>query len=180
MKILTIIICLFLLSCNMVNQSDNFINSTNKKTLYGDVSNIENVKIGVFSNIYWFTANSIGETDLVYTEFPFITSGSFLPLYFVNTDAFGNYEIDLPLDPQDMGELIAWVDNDSDGIFDLGTEQGYFPVKSINGTEKTVSGFNTGFTGRSSYYLVVYTSEQGRESTILDEIGTSGFNFYID
>lgn len=150
------------------------------RTVTGTVTGGSNIVIGAFSSDYRFTADFSGEEDVVYREFYAGTSGSFTPLVNVTPAGDGTYSITLPADPEDMGELIAWSDSNTDGNFDLGTETGYLPRKSIEGTERTINGFGWIIIGSAKYYLVCYQDDEGSQNSGFDIVGTSGFNFTID
>jgi hypothetical protein len=149
------------------------------RTVTGTVSVLTNVKIGAFSSDYWFLNSYTGEEDEVDHEFG-VATVSFAPLVIVVPEAGGEYSIDLPADPTDMGELIAWVDTNTDSKFDLGTEPGYFPVKQIGGAGRTITGFSCINLGDTTYYLVSYSDGVVSHNDGFDVVGTGGFNFTID
>jgi len=148
------------------------------RTVSGIVTGGSNVIVGAFSSEYWFMAQFSGEEDVVDNEWG-DTTGSFTPLVSVTPEE-GSYTIDLPADPEDMGELIAWADSNSNGKFDLGTEAGYFPCKEIEGTVRTIRGFGYITIGSAKYYLVCYDDDEGSQNSGFDIVGTGGFNFTID
>lgn len=179
MKTLIPVLCIlyFLNGCD--NGSDGgsggFIN-----TVTGNTSEVLNVKIGAFPSDYWFRPDIAGDEDVVNSEFDAGTTGSFVPLVTVLPGVTGDYSIEFPDNPEDMGELIAWVDTDGEGDFDLGTESGYFPVKNIDGTERTILGFGYIAFGGDIYYLVSYQDDEGSQNDGFDIIGTTGYDFFID
>lgn len=145
------------------------------RTVSGTVSNTTSVKVGAFSSDYWFTSSS--PDDVVAGG---ELAGSYVPLVVVIPGVDGSYSIDLPESPDEMGELIAWIDNDGNGDFDLGTEAGYFARKAINSVERTIVGFGWIIYGGTRYYLVSYDDGEVMNNDGFDIIGNGGFNFYID
>ena len=142
----------------------------------GTVSLTAKVKVGSFSGDYWFTEDYMGEEDVVYREFATGTTGSFAPLEYVEPDEKGRYTLALPSDVTDTGDVIAWIDANGDGLFDLGTEAGYFPIKEIDGTLYVVS-FGYMIFGDTETYLVSYDTGQNDD---IELVGYSGYNFTLD
>jgi hypothetical protein len=162
------------------------------KTISGTVTGGTNVKIGIFydaTNAVSFYNTS--EPELVDPGTPqvlayqtlspgFITTGGFAPLSFVTPDLSGNYSLTFPASPKATIYVIAWEDTTSNGDFDLGTENGLFPMKSITGTLRAIEGFGyADLGGGQLYYLADYwnSTDSIYHNDGLDIIGATGFNF---
>lgn len=162
---LVIVSILLLTSC--------FLLGGGPRTLTGTINGTTvNVVVAAFSDDYWFLDDNITE-DEVESEFGGATNIS--PLA-IGTISGTSFSITLPDDVTTVGDLIAWVDTDLDGIFDIGSEQGYFPRKSVDGVEYVVS---------IGYLLESYTYQYYDGSTnyiisIETDSDASGFLFYVD
>ncbi len=164
------------MSCDV---SDSGGSGSGSWTISGTVSVISNVLVGRFSSDYWFVEDFGGEEDVVYEEWnSSSTNGEFSPLHTVSPEADGSFSIALPENVEDMGDLIAWVDSDGDGMFNLGTESGYFPWKEIEGTDYVVS-FGYAISGSYSTYTINYY-DGINQIVDIEIIGSSGFFFTLD
>ncbi len=175
-----ILLSLVFVIINACSDSNSDDDQTFIKTITGTIVNADNVKVGAFSSDYWFLEDYSGDDDVVGHEFDGGTTGSFSPISFSIPDGDNNYSIDLPDNPELMGELIGWVDSNNDSVYDLGTEAGYFPVKNINGTNRTIWSFGYVVMGNTKIYLVSYEDDSGSQNDDLSIVGASGFNFNID
>ena len=136
-----------------------------------------NVKVGAFSDDHWFHDDSFAvEEDEVATESTAGATGAFTPLV-LGTVSGSTYSITLPDEVETMGDLLAWVDTNSDGIFDLGTEQGYFPVKTVDGTGYVIS---IGYILGDYSYSYYNTAESMTYIISIDADESDGFDFTID
>ncbi len=176
-----------LAGCSSATSSSGSGTPTVIKTISGTVSGGSNVKIGVFydaSGTLDFV-NSTGPSDPgtapVVADGLFTTSGSYTPVTVVTPDGSGKYSITLPSNPKQTVFVVTWSDANGDGKFDLGTEGGIFPTKSISGISYAIEGFGYLDTGSGSleYYLASYwkSGDSSYHNDALDTIGASGFNF---
>jgi len=150
-------------------------------SISGTVSVTANVKIGFFSNDYWFLDDFLSnEEDKVAEEFDAGPTGSYTPLKYVLPDNDGSYSISFPDDVTQTGDLIAWIDTNGDGVFDLGTEDGYFSVKDFDGTLSVVS-FGYYDIGGVTGILVSYQDGQNvSQNDDISLVGYTGYNFTLD
>ncbi len=155
--------------------------SASARNITGTVNiSTTDVVIGTFHDDYWFSSSYSGDEDVVASEFSTTPPAEFSPLGTALPDGSGFYNLSLPSDPSTLGCVIAWVDSDGDGKFDLGTESGYFPVKTIDGTDYVIDSFgwiDLSSLGYGVYYLVSYGSGNNDG---FDIVGNGGFNFSID
>jgi len=105
----------------------------------------------------------------------------------VTTPSGGEYTITFPEDPSTVKCLIAWNDINGDGLFDLGSEDAFLPVKQIDGQWNAVHYFFYIEVVENVTYLAVYSlmdSEAVGYKTLhqdnFDAIGATGFNFNFD
>jgi len=145
------------------------------KTLTGSITgSTTNVVVGAFSNAYRFYDGLAGDEDEVASESA--GGSSFTPIAKA-TITGTTYSIDLPEDVATMGYLIAWVDNNQNGVYDLGNgEAGYFPMKSINGMDYVVS-IGSIF---GNYSYSYYDGTSNYIISIDDTNDAAGFNFTVD
>lgn len=165
-SILFILAAVLLAGCSLLGGGTTTITGTiNGSTV--------NVVVAVFSDDYWFLDDNTVE-DVVASEFSGGTS--FTPIVKATISGTG-YSIDLPEDPETVGDLIAWVDADQDGVFDFGDgETGYFPIKNVGGTEYVISiGYLFG-----NYTYGYYDGSTNQIVTISSDSDAAGFNFTVD
>jgi len=105
----------------------------------------------------------------------------------VATPSGGEYTITFPEDPSTVKCLIAWNDVNGDGLFDLGSEDAFLPVKLIDGQWNAVHHFSYIKVVENITYEAVYSlmdSEAVGYDTLhqdsFDAIGATGFNFNFD
>lgn len=145
------------------------------KTITGSITgSTSNLVIAAFSDDYWFLDNLSGDDDEVGSE-----SGggtSFDPIA-TGTISGSTYSITLPDDVSTMGDLIAFVDTNSNGTFDLGAgELGYFPMKTVDGTAYVVSIGSL----LENYTYNYYDGSTNHIVSIETDDDAAGFNFTVD
>lgn len=87
------------------------------------------------------------------------------------------YTYTLPNDPSNFGQLIAWVDQNENGLLDFPGEPARLPVKMIEGEERPIvfwGWINVGESPREADYLV--SDGLGNNWGLLI-VGATGFNF---
>jgi len=139
----------------------------------GTVSLTVNVKIGRFTFDDYFFGSSSPDEDRVSS---LSGAGAYTPLETTLPSDDGTYSLNLPDDVTQMGTVVAWIDTNGDGNFDLGTETGYLPVKNIDGTDYVVH-FGYLSAGGASAILVSYGSGQNDDISL---VGYTGYNFTLD
>jgi hypothetical protein len=175
---------LFLFSCGGAVGGNNGVPTLTNTTVSGTLVTTTNVKIGYFypssaSSLGFGTSPGDATNPLVYKE-DMLTTGHFTPVG-TTTISGGAYSINLPILPYVSTTqifVIAWVDTNGDGIFDLGTEPGYFPVKSISSTAGVVDWFSIAYYNQQPGYMNVANYRSAAyHNDDLENIGHSGFNF---
>jgi len=145
-----------------------------------------NAKIGLFpntdSNTFLYDQFNNGDPDVIYQNKIGAIVGTFIPVLLVSPASGNSYSITLPEEPSTIKCLIAWDDINGDDIFDIGTESGYLPVKSINGTSHVVKSFSYIDVTEVITYIVNYSNLSYTETheDNFDAIGADGFNFVFD
>ena len=180
-----LILIAFFISCNVTtgsssNDDDN--GGSSDTTLTGTVTGGTNVVVGVFSKDLSFVDendNDPGNDDVVASEGFINDTGSFTPLV-QSSVGTGSYSLTLPSDPTTAGDLVAWDDANSDGVFDLGTETGYFAVKNIDGNDQIITGLGYASGNGVTVYVISYFYNSTAHIIDFTNISTSGFNFTID
>ncbi len=88
----------------------------------------------------------------------------------------GSYSIDFPKDLSTTGQLILWYDEDDNNEFGLGAafgnESGFFPVKTVSGSDYVITGWEAVADG----FMAITDSES---SINLSSEGTTGFDFFF-
>lgn len=142
-------------------------------TIYGSTTNLV---IGAFPNSFSFNGGGgINNSDEVVSEDS--SAIEFSPIAFA-TITGNTYEITLPEDVYDMGDLIAWVDPNQDRNLDFDDgigEFAYLPVMTIGSNEYIVEISTFG-----SAYSFTYNDGTGVVEELLDSYNSDDFDFYID
>ncbi len=135
-----------------------------------EISLDSNPRIGIFPASVTLTAD--------YNEVQYVDD-SYVPLVAVIPDAAGDYVIDFPGDLSSVGQLIAWDDGNSNGIFEVGSESdagvvpgefGLFPIKTVKDIGYVITGWD-------SVGDIFYVSD-GDTNLDLSSVGTQGFDFF--
>lgn len=160
------------------------------RTVTGTISGTvpANVKIGLFPpdepNIFIYDEQNATDKDIIDRNNSGATTGSFSPVLFESAAADGTFSIEFPEDPATIKCLVAWDDLNGDNIFDLGSEDAYLPVKTINGTDYVVHHFTYIEVTEVITYLAVYSNMDPQSvdfDTLYDDnfdaIGAEGYNF---
>jgi len=145
-----------------------------------------NLKIGLFDPAVFFTYDeyTIGaETDEIFMDNLDQETGTYTPVLLIAPTGT-TYSLTLPDDPSTVKCLIAWDDTVNDDIFDIGTENGFLPVKTIDNIEYVVTHFNYLEVAEVITYLSVYRKKDPLSIDFdtlyndnFDAIGADGFNF---
>lgn len=126
-----------------------------------------NPKVGIFDAATVFDVESYNEV--------FHVEANFIPMVVVVPNPDGSYSIDFPKDLSTTGQLILWYDVNDDNEFGLGDswgyETGFFPVKTVSGSDYVITGWEAVANG----FMAITDSES---SINLSSEGTTGFDFF--
>lgn len=172
-----IIISLVLLnSCFLLESNTRTISGT----IYGGTTNL---KIGAFPNSFNFSGGQYLQPDYVVTS----ESSSALVFHPLATATItgDTYTITLPENVEDMGDLVAWIEDGTstenaldmnDNVYPTTGEFAYLPVKLIENVPYVVEITHAG----SSYTYTYDHVSEGDTSEYLQAHNSDGFNFYVN
>ena len=176
--LLTVILC----SCVLYGSGIRTIPGTLKGTVPA------NAKVGLFArdvaNTFIHDSPNNTDEDIIYRNLlPGDTTGSFTPIVFVSPSIGDTYTITFPNNPSTVKYLVAWDDLNADNIFDLGTEQAFLPVKTINSVDNVIHHFSYLEIVEVITYIAVYsvnTTNDSLRNDNFDAFGNSGIDFNFD